>query len=148
MSQDLLLGPGGGAERERERASERADKRVFHNLHSLRQNSGVGGGYRAIQGGEGGGGSGVEVSRAVLLGGDAQSRSIARWRGGDGGVEGTRGGGTSADLVTSIGEEVEEKEAFVFETASFQALQRRLEPLEVRAARVAAKKAVVAPGPP
>jgi len=50
--------------------------------------------------------------------------------------------------VTSIGEEAEEKEAFVFETASFQALQRRLEPLEVRAARVAAKKAVIAPGPP
>ena len=39
------------------------------------------------------GGGQEEVSRAFFLGGDAQSRSIARWRGSDGGGEGTSGGG-------------------------------------------------------
>jgi len=78
-------------------------------------------------------------------------RRVGRLQDGEGataGVRGQVGEGTSADLVTSIGEEAEEKEVFVFKTASSPALQRRLS--TVRSARCTSgcQKAVVAPGPP
>ena len=50
--------------------------------------------------------------------------------------EGRKGGGGEKDDVRR---ELEE-EGYAFETSGFQKLQRRLEPLEVRAAKLRAKK--------
>ena len=64
-----------------------------------------------------------------------------RWQAGAAGGRGRLDGEDGVTVVREEKEEEEEEEGYAFESAEFQALQRRLEPLQVRAARLQAKRA-------
>ena len=92
-------------------------------------------------GGAGGGGGRVQEVPAFTVAGVRRDDS-GFWRAGSGvsgAWEGGGGGGGGREDGVSIVRE-EEPEEYTFATSAFALLQQRLEPLEVRAARVAARK--------
>ena len=159
QSHELLLGPDGAAERSREREAERERRRLLQNLDSLRQ---IGAGREGVDGARDGSGDWRSMSQrqgegAGSLGSAGFSAGARRddsrfWQSESlGGMEaggeraGGYGGSGDTDGVSNSREgDAREPEPYAFETVAFQSLQWRLEPLEVRAARVAARKRTAA----